>query len=311
VHFHASGLTSIPAPLQAVGHYCGKGDDRDARPGLLAGRHIITAAGPLACGGMHATTRPSAWVCKPVLPPQHPGRLPAARRASADIGSSRRSARSRWDSSLSIWSLMADSLDQLRGCCETSSQPRLRRGDVPAENSLCTDCAQDAVGGLRLVRRSSPDTSTFSSFAEVIPQTGDDLNTGDGRRGAHNQRSQVQILPPLLILQVRGLFRLWRGLLAAACAQEIVNKPFRPPSGWLDWDIRHDLRLCGTRRTILLAFLVPGPEAAGGFRSDSTSADPLWRAPTPGLACAQGTRRPHRGHESAFVSRAEPPFRAD
>ena len=47
------GQPQYPHLLQAVDHYCGRVMIVMPGPDLLAGRHVITAAGPLACGGMH------------------------------------------------------------------------------------------------------------------------------------------------------------------------------------------------------------------------------------------------------------------
>src|SRR5271169_5148140 len=41
------------------------------------------------------------------------------------------------------------------------------------------------------------------------------------------QRSRVQIPPPLLISQVRGLFRSWKGPSACAVCTELCTKPLR------------------------------------------------------------------------------------
>jgi len=63
------------------------------------------------------------------------------------------------------------------------------------------------------------------------------------------QRSQVQILPPLLILQVRGLFRLWEGpSCCGLCTGD--REQALSASVWMavTGTSRHDLRLCGTRR---------------------------------------------------------------
>ena len=41
------------------------------------------------------------------------------------------------------------------------------------------------------------------------------------------QRSRVQIPPPLLSLQVRGLFRSWKGPSAVAVCTELRTRPLR------------------------------------------------------------------------------------
>ena len=53
------------------------------KPDLLAGRHVVIAAGRLPAAERLATTRPPRGHAKPFLPPQHHGRLPVGWRACA------------------------------------------------------------------------------------------------------------------------------------------------------------------------------------------------------------------------------------
>ena len=66
-----------PHPPQAADTAGGRGDDRDARPGSAGRPPRLTAASPLACGGMHRDREtPPHRHARPLLPPQHTVNFP-------------------------------------------------------------------------------------------------------------------------------------------------------------------------------------------------------------------------------------------
>ena len=162
----------------------------------------------------------------------------------------------------------------MHGFVHEMRRDRLRRGDVAAQTRIRAACPP------RSLRQ---------------PET--DRNAGDGRRSAHNPEVAGSNPAPATnqFRRSEASSGSGRGLLAKPCAREIVHKPFSIRLGWLFTETsRHDLRLCGTRGTILLALLGAWPT---GCRRIRTPRRPtlVASAERPGLACTRGTPRPHRG----------------
>ena len=89
-------------------------------------------------------------------------------------------------------------------------------------------CAQDAAG--RGETRETPQTQHERSPSVLRGQRGDQRRRETAETHVVwliTQRSRVQIPPPLPSLQVRGLFRSWKGPSACAVCTELCTRPLR------------------------------------------------------------------------------------
>ena len=120
-----------------------------------------------------------------------------------------------------------------------SREPRRSESPGRADRSCARICARDAAGqvktgetqrhGYEHARLVGPGHRAHWRLHE-FPETGVVVLI--------TQRSQVQILPPLPSLQVRGLFRSWKGPSVSGLCTSLCTRPLRKialPSEW--WDV--------------------------------------------------------------------------
>jgi hypothetical protein len=122
--------------------------------------------------------------------------------------------------------------------------PRTRRRSIHASRNLSRAPSASLRDRLFCKPICKPDTARQLETGETEPTERDGI--GPVRRGHSTrerrletretrvvwlitQRSRVQIPPPLPSLQVRGLFRSWKGPSACAVCTELCTRPLRAP----------------------------------------------------------------------------------